>query len=235
MPDEPHSLVAPYALDGLNDQEERDFEEHLALCERCRQELAGLREAAAALAYGAAGPAPPPELKQRILAQAQAQAERENVVPLARSRRNWTAPLAAAAAIAACAALGLGIWAATLKSDLDAARSKARRNELAAVLIQPGAKLVPLSGGGKLAYAPSGSATLVVEAPRAPTGKTYEAWVIQSGKVTKAGLFDGGTSPAVIRITRPVHRGAVVAVTLERAGGVDQPTQKPLMATRTLS
>jgi anti-sigma-K factor RskA len=233
MPDDPHSLVAPYALHALDDQEERGFEEHLALCERCREELAGLREAAAALAFGAAGPAPPPELKERILARARS--ERPNVVPLARRRRDWTAPLAAAAAVAACAALGLGIWAATLKSDLDAARSKARSNPLAAVLVKPGVKLAPLSSGGQLVYAPSGSATLLVDAPPAPKGKTYEAWVIESGRATRAGLFSGGKTPSVIRITRPVHRGAVVAVTVERAGGVAQPTQKPVMATRTLS
>ena len=46
-----HSLVAPYALDALDESDERSFEEHLALCERCREELAALREAAAALAY----------------------------------------------------------------------------------------------------------------------------------------------------------------------------------------
>jgi anti-sigma-K factor RskA len=233
MPEDPHSLVAPYALDALEDQEERVFEEHLALCERCRGDLAGLREAAAALAYGAAGPAPPAELKDRILVQARS--ERANVVPIARRRRNVTAPLAAAAAVAACAALGLGIWAATLKSDLDAARKRERSNPLVSVLVQPGSKFVPLGGGGKLAYAPSGSATLLVKAPRAPRGKTYEAWVIEGGKARRAGLFSGGDRPSVLRIATPVHTGAVVAVTLERAGGVDQPTRKPLMATRTLS
>jgi len=233
MPDDPHALVGPYALDALEEQEEQAFEEHLALCERCREELAGLREAAASLAYAAAGPEPPSELKERILAQARS--ERENVAPLARPRRNWTAPLAATATVAACAALGLGIWAATLKSDLDAAQSRARNSALVSVLVQPGARFVPLTGGGKLAYAPSGSATLLVRAPRAPSGKTYEAWVIQSGKATRAGLFGGGKRASVIRITRPVRPGAVVAVTLERSGGVDQPTRKPLMATRTLS
>src|SRR5207248_1302312 len=131
-------------------------------------------------------------------------------------RRNWTAPLAATAAVAACAALGLGIWAATLKSDLDAAQSRARNSALVSVLVQPGARFVALTGGGKLAYAPSGSATLLVRA-------------------TRAGLFGGGKRASVIRITRPVRPGAVVAVTLERSGGVDQPTRKPLMATRTLS
>ena len=233
MPDELHSLVAPYALDALDGEEERSFEEHLALCEPCREELAGLREAAAALAYGAAGPVPPPALKDRVLAQARS--ERPNVVPITHRRRNWTAPLAATAAVAACAALGLGIWAATLKSDLDAARSKARSNALVTVLVQPGAKFVPMSGGGRLAYAPDGSATLLVSAPPAPSGRTYEAWVIESGKAVPAALFDGGNGASVIRITRPVRPGAVVAITLERAGGVKQPTQKPLMATGTLS
>lgn len=51
--DEVHSLVAPYALDALDGPEEHEFERHLALCERCRDELAALREAAAARRKGA--------------------------------------------------------------------------------------------------------------------------------------------------------------------------------------
>jgi anti-sigma-K factor RskA len=233
MRDELHSLVAPYALDALDEDEERSFEKHLAVCERCRRDLAGLREAAAALAFGAAGPPPPPELKERILAEARG--ERQNVIALPRRSRDWTAPLAAAAAVAACTALGLGIWAATLRSDLDAAQSKARSEALVTVLAQPGAKVVPMRGGGKLVYSPSGSATLLVRAPPAPSGKTYEAWVIRGGKPTPVALFAGGDGASVVRITRRVRPGSVVAVTLERAGGVPQPTRKPLMATGTLA
>ena len=48
--DDAHSLVAPYALDALDREDERAFEEHLALCDRCRSELSALREAAAVLA-----------------------------------------------------------------------------------------------------------------------------------------------------------------------------------------
>src|SRR3954447_17745368 len=98
MATDPHADVASYALDALDAEQEREFEEHLASCEACREELASLREATAALAYGAVGPAPPPELKQRILAEAKA--ERPNVVSLPR-RRSWTAPFVAAAAVAA--------------------------------------------------------------------------------------------------------------------------------------
>jgi len=220
MAADPHANVAPYALDALDADEEREFEEHLASCEACREELASLREATAALAYGAVGPAPPPELKERILAEAAA--ERPNVVSLPQ-RRSWTAPLAAAAAIAAAVAIGVGVYAATRPASTD---------PLASVLAQPGAKLVPMGHRGALAVAPDGTAAIALTVPRAPAGKTYEAWVIRDGAAQRAGLFSGAT---VLRIDRPVKPGSVVAVTLERAGGVDAPTSKPLAATKEVS
>jgi anti-sigma-K factor RskA len=216
MADEVHALVGPYALDALDEGEERSFEQHLALCARCREELAGLREAAASLAYAAPPTAPPPELKQRILAQARA--ERPNVVPL-KPRRNWTAALGAAAAIAACAAVALGIWAFSLSGSQDPVES---------VLSKPGSRLVSMGTAGAMAVAPDGTAVLQVSVPPAPSGKTYEAWVIRGGKAKAAGLFPGRAGTSVVEIPRPVRPGAVVAVTLERAGGVQQPTSKPL-------
>jgi anti-sigma-K factor RskA len=216
MADEVHALVGPYALDALDEGEERSFEQHLALCARCREELAGLREAAASLAYAAPPTAPPPELKQRILAQARA--ERPNVVPLKR-RRNWTPALGAAAAIAACAAVALGIWAFSLSGSQDPVES---------VLSKPGSRLVSMGTAGAMAVAPDGTAVLQVSVPPAPSGKTYEAWVIRNGKAKAAGLFPGRAGTSVVEIPRPVRPGAVVAVTLERAGGVQQPTSKPL-------
>jgi anti-sigma-K factor RskA len=217
---DPHSLVAPYAMDALDQQEEREFEEHLATCEDCREELARLRETAASLAYATAGAAPPTALRERILDQARA--ERPNVVSLPR-RRSWTAPLAAAAGIAAAAALGLGVWSATRSTTTD---------PFAAVLAKSGAQVVPMGSRGALAVAPDGSAAVALSAPGAPAGKTYEAWVIRNGTAQRAGLFSGTTT---LRIQRPVSKGAVVAVTLERAGGVDRPTTNPVAQTKALS
>jgi anti-sigma-K factor RskA len=224
MPVDVHSLVAPYALDSLGDEEERGFEQHLATCERCREELAGLREAAASLAYGLAGPEPPTALKERILTQARA--ERPNVTALPRRRRGWAAPLAAAAALAAAVALGFGVWSAT---------RPATRDSFSAVLAQPGARLVPLDGRGAVAVAPDGTAALAFTVPPAPAGKAYEAWVIQGGMPKPAGLFEGGDGTSVLDIEQPVRRGAVVAVTLERDGGAKRPTQTPLAVSRAVS
>src|SRR5207244_4712161 len=94
-----HDLTAAYALDALDPEDARDYEAHLARCDRCRDELASLSEAAGALAYATEAPAPPPELRARILQQARR--ERPHVVPL---RPRWVAPVAAPAAVAACPA-----------------------------------------------------------------------------------------------------------------------------------
>lgn len=216
MTNDVHALVGPYALDALDKGEEQSFEEHLALCERCREELAGLREAAASLAYGAPRAVPPPELKQRILAQAHA--ERPNVVPF-RRRRNWTVPLGAAAAVAACAAVVLGIWAASLQNSQD---------PLENVLSKPGSRMVSMGQAGGVAVAPDGTAVIAVAVPPAPANKTYEAWVIQAGKAKPAGLFQGRAGTSIVEMPRRVPSGSVVAVTLERSGGAQQPTSKPL-------
>src|SRR3954447_15681791 len=219
MATDPHGNVAPYALDALDPQDEREFEQHLASCERCREELAALRETAADLAYGAGGPAPPPELKLRILDTAKA--ERANVTSLSKRRRR-SAVITAAAGVAAALALGIGV-ASTTHSNSD---------PLAAVLAKPGAKLLTMPGHGVVAVARDRSAAVALTLPRAPAGKTYEAWVIRKGKARPAGLF---TASAVFKLQRSVPRGSVIAVTLEPAGGVDQPTTKPLTASQAVT
>src|SRR6266567_1151871 len=101
-----HDLTAAYALDALDSDEAREYEDHVATCERCREELVQLGGAAGALAF-AVEPPPPPELRLRILEAARA--ERPNVVPL---RPRWTRVMPAVAAVAAIAAIAVGIWAA---------------------------------------------------------------------------------------------------------------------------
>lgn len=223
MAADPHAQVAPYALDALDDREEREFEDHLATCEQCRTELASLREAAASLAYGAAGPAPPAALKERILDQARA--ERPNVVSLPQ-RRSWTVPLGAAAAIAAALAIGIGLWGTTRDTGSD---------PFSSVLAKPGAQIVRMNGRGAVAVAPDGTAALALAVPKAPAGKSYEAWVIRPGSTRPAAVFEGGKSASVIGLQRSVPRGSVVAVTVEHAGGVDQPTRKPFIASEAVS
>lgn len=220
-----HDLTAAYALDALDPDEAREYEAHLAHCARCRDELAALSEAAGSLAYATDTPAPPPELRARILQQARS--ERENVVPL---RPRWLLPVAAAAAVAACAAIGLGIWAATLSNKLDSrSEALAREQRVAAILAAPDSRTVSFERG-VLVVGKDGDAALVVHNLKAPSdGKTYEAWISAGGSPQPAGTFDGG-EVVTVPLDGQVAPGASVLVTEERDGGVDAPTQKPFLS-----
>jgi anti-sigma-K factor RskA len=198
-----HELTAAYALDALDADESEAYERHLGQCEECREELAGLNETASALAFATVAPAPPPRLRAAILEQAGS--ERSNVIPL--FRRRWVARgLYVAAAAAACVVVGLVV-----------ALSRSSHTQYV--------------GLGVLRDA-NGNVTLTVSGlDAAPHGKTYEAWVIQGSTAKPAGLFSGRST--TVRLRGTVPRDAVVAVTLERAGGVKAPTMAPIASART--
>jgi anti-sigma-K factor RskA len=228
-----HELTAAYALDALDPGERRAFEEHLRECERCQEELASFASVTEALAVGASGPVPSPALRGRIVDAARA--EPQVVVPFERPRRSVLPAVAAAvAAVAAVAALAVGLWAAKLSSDLDEARSALeQQREVAAVLGDPDAETVGLAAGqGRLVVDPDGQAVLVVDGLGvAPAGKTYEVWVIEGENApVPAGLFPGQEERDHVLVEEPVDAGAVVAVTVEDAGGVDAPSSQPVVA-----
>jgi anti-sigma factor RsiW len=219
MADDVHELSALYALDVLSDDERTRFEQHLEECDRCREEIEGLRTAGSSLAFAVEGP-PPAELRARVLAAARA--EGQNFVPF-RPRRSFGVSLIAAVAVAAsAAAVALGVWAASLDKSLSHERATI------SILTNPAARHVPLKGArGELVVAPSGDAVLSVDLPKPPKGKTYEAWVADAS-VRPAGVFAGSTTSLRVR----VKRGAQVMVSVERAGGVDAPTTTPIVSAR---
>jgi len=200
---DPHDLTAAYALDALSPDEAEAYERHLSQCEECRDQLAELNESAAALAFGAVAPAPPPQLRSSILDAAAS--ERTNVVPLRRHR--WVGRgLAIAAAAAACIAVGLAV-----------SLSQSSHTKVFALMVSPD-RTARLQITGLSA---------------APSGKTYEAWVIPAGRSPRpAGLFPDGESRTV-RLRGTVPKNAVVAVTVEPAGGSRQPTNKPFFVSPT--
>ncbi|TML75678.1 MAG: hypothetical protein E6G12_08620 [Actinobacteria bacterium] len=198
-----HDLTAAYALDALDPDEAEAYERHLSQCEECREQLADLNETAGSLAFGTVAPAPPAHLRVAILDAAAA--ERSNVVPLL--RRRWVARgLAVAAAAAACVVVGLAV-----------ASSQSSNTRVVTVVL----------GANR-------TATLhITGLSSAPSGKTYEAWVIPKGTAPRpAALFSGGGSTSV-HLSGTVPPNAVVAVTLERAGGVPAPTTTPIFAAST--
>ncbi len=226
-----HDSAASYALHALDADERSAFESHLEGCTRCLEAVTGLQEAAAALALDVEPREPPPELRARILAEIDDSAA---LVPLPRRR---PAVLAAAvlAVAAACAAVAFGVWSIVLAHSLSHERNARRGQGLAlAILADPNARRFPLSGArGAVVVTPARAAALVVSnlAP-APRTKTYEIWVVGGEGPQPAGLIRGGASVAVA-LSRLVPTGSRVAVSLERAGGVDHLTGRLLFGART--
>lgn len=68
--------------------------------------------------------------------------------------------------------------------------------------------------------------------PSPPTGRTYQLWVVpKKGNPISAGIFDPDAQGRALLISRPQAtqaNAAALAITEEAAGGVPQPTSKPI-------
>jgi len=230
-----HELTAGYALDALDAEERNAYEAHLPGCEHCQQELASFWTTTEALAVAASGPEPSPALRERILADVRAEPP-QNVVAFEPRRRRVAPLLGAVAAVAAVVALGIGLWASDLSSQLDETRAALERQQAAAqILVDPAAQSVALQAGtGRLVVGADGKAVLVLAGlDPAPAGKTYEMWIVPGGDIAaanRAGVFPGNDGTEIVGLEGTVTPGDVVAVTIERAGGVDAPTTTPIVA-----
>jgi anti-sigma-K factor RskA len=222
-----HDLTAAYAVDALDADERERYEAHLASCDRCREELASFAPAVAALPYAVDAPPPPSALRERILDAARS----DNVVPL--RRRRWPVVASAVSVAAAAAAIA---WAVTLSRSLSDARAERDAAAAAARVLASPASTHRLAGAsGVVSVDRTGRGVLVFNRlATAPSGKTYEAWVIPNGsQPIAAGTFDGGAPVVVVPLGANVPRGSIVAVTVERAGGVAHSTQKPIVTATT--
>jgi anti-sigma factor RsiW len=159
-----HDLAAGFALDALDDDEADEFEQHLAICPDCEDELAGLRVAAVALAFAGELAVPPAMLRERVLGVG------APVIPLRRRRPQLVAAVAVVAA--ALIAIVVRPWDDSGSLGMKRFTAQGARATL----------LVDRSGEAVLS---------VRRLPPAPAGKAYEIWVIAGGRPAPAGWVRG--------------------------------------------
>jgi anti-sigma-K factor RskA len=99
-------LLGPYLLHQLTAEEERELEDHLAECPRCRDELDRIRQTHTLLRELAVS-GPPADLKSRTMAQARGETTTRPGV-------RWKVWVPAAAALLLAAILGVGLLRATI-------------------------------------------------------------------------------------------------------------------------
>lgn len=231
-------LLGAYALDAVEPHEAEAVERHLPGCPRCRAEVAGHREAAAALAH--AGSPAPEGLWPRIAGALEEPPPRLDLGLLAAGRRRRGLPLRLAGALAAAAAAVIGVLGVQVARQDDridglaaALRSDGIEEAARGALLDAGSRRVTLrSGDGRLfadaVVQADGQAFLVRHnLPPLPDRLTYQVWALVGGRMVSVGV--AGRDPAVSAFRVDPERASVLAVTAEAAGGVPAPTGDPLV------
>lgn len=246
--DEAEELLAAYALDALPPDDAERMRHHLATCGQHARALAELRKTAASLAFASTPSEAPAALRARIVSAAAASPQHAPAGPgaegahaaaasrpqqgTARDVRRWPrarlswAPLAAAAAVI----IALAVWNVSLMRSGD-------DGELA---VHGPVRLAQVEGDGVragfVAYFPeTGQALFVADGlpPLDPRESTYQLWAIVDGEAESLGLLgapDSGGVATTVKLDDP--DGLVLAVTVEPAGGSQQPTSDPVVRAR---
>lgn len=249
---EVHALAGAYAVDALEGDERREFEQHLASCRACREEVASLREAAAELS-GLTGTTAPAQLRGRVLdaiaGMPQLGSESERATPtapsaatgragheppdeLARKRVSRSRKVIAgiAAAVAAAIIVVGGVTWHPWSRDQSSGQLTATQQVLQA---NDARRLVQQVDGATATIVVSASqrkAVLLTEdMPAAPKGHVYELWYFDSaGTPTRAGLVPHDRNATVL-LKGDAASATGVGITVEPAGGSRQPTTQPVV------
>lgn len=156
-------------------------------------------------------------------------------------RSRWTA--VAAAALLLTTVVGVGLWngeraaqqeaKATIEA-LESQQSAAQqeREMLSTLLAADDASQlsVPVGDGGSLELMYSRDQQAMIVQPDGlealPADRTYQLWMIEGDEITSAGLLEDPS--AVMMHPGAIPEGVVVGLTIEPAGGSDQPTMDPM-------
>jgi anti-sigma-K factor RskA len=248
-----HTLAGAYAMDAITARDRERFERHLAGCEECAQEVAGLREATARLGAAAAEPLPA-GLKERVMAVAAVTRQQPPAEEQAARTRTWAgatdtvgsrlrslgwpgrltlaAGTAAAAAVLAIAVV-FGVTNGSMQQQLN--QAQASTQQIAAVLTARDAHMMTgaVADGGTAAIVMSHARHALVFTAKGlrplPASHGYELWLIGPAGTRPVKMLpassNGMTGPV---IASGLRAGDHLALTDEPAGGSAWPTT-PMM------
>ena len=236
MNGEVHAISGAYALDAVSDLERRSFERHLSSCESCAEELRGFQLTTARLAI-VSETQPPANLRQRVLAAA-ASSPQERPPHTTKTRGEprtgrtvqWLSA-AAAVLLIATGALGVATYSKTQRANELTATAAA----VAAVLSAPDAESVrgPVSGGGAGSVVVSreqGKAVVVTAGlGQPPSGTTYQLWAIGDEGAQSRGLLTPSAEGTAGDVVPWPADATTFGMTVEPAGGSEQPTTDPVL------
>jgi hypothetical protein len=240
-----------WVLGALPDDEHERFAAHLAGCVICQREVSELQMVADTLPLAAPQVAPPPELKERIMAAVRAEAAvleaagpEADVVPAAppgaepaaaperprpekpkRERRWFRMPSLALrplpAAALAAVLIALGIGGGVLLSNGPSGRT------VRAQVVAPSAPAARAS----LTVADNRATLKVRDFPAPPSGRVYQVWLKRAGRPPDptTALFRVRGGDATVDVPGSMRGVDQVLVTAEPDGGSRAPTRAPVI------
>jgi anti-sigma-K factor RskA len=231
MNDCDHTIDAgAWVLGALDEPEAARYGEHLRECARCREEVASLGTAAAALPLATEQIAPSPELKSRIMRVVESEAQllrasgpdADRVAPKRRRRLFATFPLRSLpAAGLAAVMLAVGVTAGVLLSNDSAPETRTVQATVAT------------AGGRAVLRITDGHAKLEVMGMRNPArGRVYQVWLKRGNGAPQPtdALFNVNVrGHGHVEIPGSVAGVDQIMVTSEPQGGSVVPSTKPVI------
>lgn len=239
---QPHAdnLIGAYVLDAVNIEERRLVDAHLSECEVCRAEVRELSDVVFHLNDGF-DVAPPPQLRSQIL-NAISEVEVSAAAPAdlsdfdaatATSSPKHTAGRGGSRSIWGLAAAGMlavggwGIWQ-NVADDLSPIDEVIQAADAETFTMQYEGETLSVVASPSLDRA-------VLQAGDLPTldaDETYQAWWVGADEqITSAGVISSGADLAdlEVELEGDPEGGSAFALSVEPAGGSDQPTTVPIV------
>lgn len=241
-------LIDLYALGALEPGEQAAVDEHLDDCPRCRAQLEEAKRLVLLFAWTPDQHDPPPALRgkviQRIshLQRLQGTAQRSwwERLALPQWLRSPRLGLQLSGALLLVAAL-LGWRLSALQTEINGLRAQLTEQQtLVAVLYEPDTRIIPLAAGnpsvthGYLLFDPEQQQAVIKSTALAalPQDQTYQLWLIDGSQPESVGLLQtspDGRGTAEVVAQRPLSQYQAFGISIEPAGGSDQPTTTPIV------
>ena len=258
-----HGAVGSYVVNALDPDELEEFEAHLAVCPTCSREVVEFGETAAELSLLASVAPPPPALRESIMAAisevrplppelptetapAESSPRGPATVPAERPvdelalrrqrRRTRVLTVLAAAVLAAAVALGGVVYTLVQARQAQVAQQAAETELLTAPDVQTYS--ATMKDGGQISFVVSRSLNRAMfigkDLPDVGADKRYQLWTLEGQQPIPDNLVaGGGDRQEFFRETLSGVTG--LAVSVEAAGGAQQPTPSAIQVVTELA
>jgi anti-sigma-K factor RskA len=241
-------LKDAYVLGALPEEERLSFEDYLAAHPEKQAEIDELGAVAGLLAFYPQEQEPSPELRSRIMEVVETEAEPRRVRGRSTFARvgDFLSVRNLALGAAALLVIGLLSWNVMLQGQVEdlqgrvqdaqgqvqdlQAQVKEAQEQQPSPTIELEGSWADQGANAKVVFINKNQAILVAkDMPSVPEDRTCEIWVISNDVPKPSGLFQPEGNVTAAPITNSITNADVIAVTIEPAGGSEQPTSDPVL------